>query len=141
MREPVTIDEGRQNRLRKEEELAAKQSVTDLDAVLGTPEGRRVLYRVLELCGCGVVNTDPQRFDNFKRLDDYAMAVAVGEQLVGNSLMSDWLTLSPGLFRTMLDEAAKKIAEGIARSRHEAAQEDTARKAEVAEEGEDDETG
>ncbi len=137
MRDPETIDEGRQAKLRKEEDLAARLAVADLEAVLGTPEGRRVLYRVLEMCGVGVVNTDAERYDNFKRFDSHASACAVGEQNVGNRLMADWLSQAPGLFRTMIDEAAKRIAEGIQRSRLEAAR---AQQAESVErDGEDEE--
>ncbi len=128
MRDPVTIDEGRQNKLRKEEKLNEELAVSDLTSVLSTSEGRRVLYRLLELCGCGVVNTDPQRFDTFNRLDEHQMAVAIGEQMVGNRMMVDWLTLAPGLYRTMMDEAAKKIAEGMVRKRVEASEEEEARR-------------
>lgn len=113
--DPQTIDESKQNKMRKEQKLEDEMERVDLQQVLALPAGRRVMYRLLEMTGCGVVNTDPQRVDSQGRADTHHTYCAIGEIGLGERLKMDMLTLAPELFSKMMMEASTRVAEQIRR--------------------------
>ena len=116
-KEPQSIDESAQDRLRKEEKLKQTQEQTDLVRVLSLPEGRRVMFRVLEMCGCGVIDTDPLRVTEDSSADTHHTYAAIGEITLGNRLKLDMLTLAPLLFVKMMAEAADRASRQIQEER------------------------
>lgn len=113
--DPQTIDESKQNKLRKEEKLKDELERVDLQQILALPAGRRVMYRLIEMTGCGVVNTDPQRVDEAGRSDTHHTYFAIGELAIGERIKLDMLTLAPELYSTMMMEASTRVAEQIRR--------------------------
>jgi hypothetical protein len=114
----LTINEGYQSKRRKDDDLKEIQAQADLRHVLALPEGRRVMYRVLEMCGCGVIDSDPQRIHysgeyGTGAADTHHTYAAIGEVTLGNRLKLDILTLVPDLFTKMMMEAATRAAEEI----------------------------
>lgn len=136
---PDSINESLQNRLKKEVAIADRQESDDLMAVLKTAQGRRVMYRILEMAGCGVITTDVE-VPGATAVDTHATFAELGERNLGQRLKADWLIAAPGHFQTMMAEATSKLHEEIVRKRAdetksvEPADEDT----EPSEEGDDD---
>jgi hypothetical protein len=82
--------------------LQRKQERDDLNAVLRSPEGRRVLYRVLEDC---------HLLENIFSADALLMAFRAGEQNVGNKWCARIEQTRPGaLFELMRLAAADRDA-------------------------------
>jgi len=53
-------NERAQGRMRKQERLDSKQEVKDLIDVMGTPEGRRLLWRIVHYTGSGISSVAAQ---------------------------------------------------------------------------------
>lgn len=115
---PVTLDESKQNRMRKLEAMADRQERDDLQAVLNTPPGRRVMYRILEIAGCGVLTTDVTVYSPVG-VDTHETFSELGERNLGQRLKVDWLRAAPGLFSKMMQEATDKIGETLLREQAE----------------------
>lgn len=77
---------------------AQAQAVSDLEAVLGLPQGRRLLLRILERCD---VYRDPFRLD---RGDE---AKIVGEQNIARWLIDEIGNIGPTEYPQLLLDAAR----------------------------------
>ena len=134
---PDTLNQSVQNRLKKELAIADRQEIDDLMAVLGTPVGRRVMYRILELAGCGVLTTSVEVYGS-TQVDTHATFAELGERNLGMRLKADWLTNAPGHFGQMMAEATQKLHEQIVRSRDEEIKRVQSESTEPSEEEDDD---
>jgi len=104
-----TDDPQRQAELRKDEKKAAAQVALDLRAVLDLPQGRRVLYRVLELCGTGTLMDNPVVFKPDGRgTDALATFGKLGQLTIGEQLKMDWLALCPQHYEQMMTEGMRE---------------------------------
>ena len=119
-KDPPTIDESKQNKMRKDGALEDMRAQQDLHDVLTLPQGRRVMYRVLEMAGVGVFNA-PVEVLGSHLTDTHATFEMLGWRNLGTQLKHDWMQLEPNLFRKMMDEATARMGEDVIRSRAEQA--------------------
>ncbi len=113
MRNPDTTNEAKQGRMKKADETRDYQESMDLKAVLATPPGRRVMYRILEMAGCGVMTTEVTVYaDN--QIDTHGTFAELGERNLGEKLKLDWLSAAPGHFQVMMSEATVALAKQLA---------------------------
>jgi len=117
-KDPPTIDPSKQNKMRKEGALEDMRAQKDLHDVLSMPQGRRVIYRILELAGCGVFTTDVTMHGAYA-VDTHATFEQLGWRNLGAQLKYDWMQLEPNLFRKMMDEANARMGEDVIRARVE----------------------
>jgi len=110
---PDTLNESKQDELRREDKLKEAQESMDMRTVMALPEGRRLVYRILELCGCGVIYSDPRVLDLDGQADTHTTYCGIAQQNIGETLKLDILTLVPDLFTTMMTEAAQAAAQDI----------------------------
>ena len=78
-----------------------KQTVCDLQAVLKTVQGRRVLWRILQACQV--------RRHAFVPGDAYATAFQCGQQSVGFFLLAEIEDAAPGAYTQMRGEYLSEI--------------------------------
>jgi hypothetical protein len=83
----------------KRQALAQDQSVLDLDAVLQTPQGRRVLLRILDRCGV---------YRGAFTGEAAATSFRLGEQNLGLWLIAQIENVGPTEYPRLLLEAAQK---------------------------------
>jgi len=84
--------------LSKEQELQRDQIVTDLEAVLRIPHGRRVLLRIFERCGVYRSAFSVEDVTDFR----------LGEQNIGLWLISQLELVGPTEYPRLLLEAAQR---------------------------------
>lgn len=112
--DPKTLDPSKQARARKEEQMREAREVLDMRAVMVTVEGRRVLYRVIELCGAGVIADDPTAVTRGSGETDIPQTMQrVGQVSIGDTIKREILMLVPDLYVQMMTEAAQDAATDI----------------------------
>ena len=83
---------------------ADKQAVADLKAVMGSAEGRRFVWRQLELAGCYRMSFAPGQPD--------VTAFNEGMRDRGNQLLGELLLHCPDLYAAMTTEHAERERNG-----------------------------
>lgn len=88
-------DEGQLSHAKDREKLRAQRETDDLKFLLGTPQGRRYIYRKINECGVFLpnVNTNSQIY------------VREGQRFVGLKLFEEVLAIDPDYFALMMKEA------------------------------------
>lgn len=89
-------------KLSREQELDRDRTVTDLEAVLRLPQGRRVLLSILDMCG-----VYRSAYTGERAATDFRL----GEQNVGLWLISQIETVSPNEYPALLLERANRAKE------------------------------
>jgi hypothetical protein len=84
--------------LSRAQELRRDQIILDLEEVLRSPQGRRVLLRILERCGI---------YRNAFAAEAETTALRLGEQNVGLWLIAQLETVGPTEYPRLLLEAAQ----------------------------------
>jgi hypothetical protein len=105
---PRTTSPAAQGEARKEERLAALQYRTDLQRVMSSPEGRRVLARIIASCGVGVASKTPLAY-GAEAVDCYETMVRVGERSVGDGIVQAILDADPQGYSKMVIETIEEM--------------------------------
>lgn len=90
-------------KMRADARTGEDQRIADFRWVASTPQGRRFLYRVLEVSGVFHTTFNP---------DPYQSAFNEGGRNAGLRVLNDLMTLAPGAYAAMLDEHAQDTTTG-----------------------------
>ena len=92
-------DEGRKAALDAKQKLLAQRDIDDILFVMGSEQGRRVIWSLLE---------KGQVFGACFNVDPHITAFNEGQRNLALSLFSKVMAVCPDLYLTMADEAAKE---------------------------------
>lgn len=91
-------DKRQVKRAKQSEEFRRENEIEDLRLVLGTPQGRRVIWRYLEICGVFKYGFQPDaRYEAFVN----------GQRNIGGRIIADMAEVDPGLFGDISKEMKK----------------------------------
>lgn len=97
------IDTTEQDKKREKAETRANRDASDLRFILKSPEGRRLLWRILGWCG--LWQEDP-------RADTNTTFVSKGKRIIGLMLLNNIFRVKPEAFLQMQNESkAEKTSE------------------------------
>lgn len=96
-------------------DVVAAQRASDLRAVLDTPEGRRLVWRLLE---------DANLFGGSYTGEAISTAYAEGQRATAIRLMAEAQRVAPSAYLAMVTEAAATVREEMLRQKLEAAKAD-----------------
>lgn len=93
----------------KREQKELHQRKADLQAVMATSAGRRLIYGLLENAGVGLLPKDPYRHTPGAGTDTAATFQELGRQSFGRGMVHDLVAICPDAYELMLREHLGEI--------------------------------
>ena len=87
----------------KNDENIAEEQRNDIVKILNTPEGRRLIWRIMSRC---------QSFNSVKKFDNEHTYMAIGAQDLGHWLMTEVVNADENLLFNMMKENMEKCSKG-----------------------------